>query len=215
MRRLIRSGRILILSLSVCFIVVLEVAPAQTPSPAQRSATFDAAQRGGRGGRGGGRRGRGGGRRRGPEFERRMKYREAGELLDQLEDELRKLELLTREDVPEMLARRWDIATRILRDMRKNTERFVEALWLESIDVEELIASVEPIGSMTPGVGIATLRGSIDQLRYMWRRWRADRDIVDIERYEELQNEAVELLVTVDALLTTSTKDLMEGSGGK
>ncbi len=144
-----------------------------------------------------------------------MKYREAGELLDQLEDELRKLELLTREDVPEMLARRWDIATRILRDMRKNTERFVEALWLESIDVEELIASVEPIGSMTPGVGIATLRGSIDQVRYMWRRWRADRDIVDIERYEELQNEAVELLVTVDALLTTSTKDLMEGSGGK
>ncbi len=144
-----------------------------------------------------------------------MKYREAGELLNQLEDELRKLELLTREDVPEMLARRWDIATRILRDMRKNTERFVEALWLESIDVEELIASVEPIGSKTPGVGIATLRGSIDQLRYMWRRWRADRDIVDIERYEELQNEAVELLVTVDALLTTSTKDLMEGSGGK
>ena len=144
-----------------------------------------------------------------------MKYREAGELLNQLEDELRKLELLTREDVPDMVARRWDIATRILRDMRKNTERFVEALWLESIDVEELIASVEPIGSMTPGVGIATLRGSIDQLRYMWRRWRADRDIVDVERYEELQNEAVELLVTVDALLTTSTEDLMEGSGAK
>ena len=215
MRRLIRSGRILILSLFVCLVGVLEVAPAQTPSPAERSATFDAAQRGGRGGRGGGRRGRSGGRRRGPEFERRMKYREAGELLNQLEDELRKLELLTREDVPDMVARRWDIATRILRDMRKNTERFVEALWLESIDVEELIASVEPIGSMTPGVGVATLRGSIDQLRYMWRRWRADRDIVDVERYEELQNEAVELLVTVDALLTTSTEDLMEGSGAK
>ena len=46
--------------------------------------------------------------------------------------------------------------------MRKNTERFVEALWLESIDVEELVASVEPIGSMTPDIGIATLRGSID-----------------------------------------------------
>ena len=136
-------------------------------------------------------------------------------MLNQLEDELRKLELLTREDVPEMVVRRWNIATGILRDMRKNTERFVEALWLESIDVEELIASVEPIGSMTPEVGIATLRGSIDQLRYMWRRWRADRDIVDVERYEELQNEAVELLVTVDALLTTSTEDLMEGSGAK
>ena len=215
MRRLIRSGRILILSLSVCVVVVLEVAPAQTPSPAERSATFDAAQRGGRGGRGGGRRGRGGGRRRGPEVERRLKYREAGELLNQLEDELRKLELLTREDVPEMVVRRWNIATGILRDMRKNTERFVEALWLESIDVEELIASVDPIGSMTPEVGIATLRGSIDQLRYMWRRWRADRDIVDVERYEELQNEAVELLVTVDALLTTSTEDLMEGLGAK
>ena len=143
-----------------------------------------------------------------------MKYREAGELLNQFEDGLRKLELLTREDVPEMIVRRWDIATRILRDMRKNTESFVEALWLESIDVEELIASVEPIGSMAPGVGIASLRGSIDQLRYMWRRWRADNDIVDVERYEELQNEAVQMLVTVDALLTTSTEDLV-GPGGK
>ena len=215
MHRLIRSGRILILSLLVCLVGVLEVASAQTPSRAERSATFDALQRGGRGGRRGGRRGRGGERRRGPEFERRMKYREAGELLNQFEDGLRKLELLTREDVPEMIVRRWDIATGILRDMRKNTESFVEALWLESIDVEELITSVEPIGSITPDVGIASLRGSIDQLRYMWRRWRADNDIVDVERYEELQNEAVQMLVTVDALLTTSTEDLVAGLGGK
>ncbi len=144
-----------------------------------------------------------------------MKYRQAGELLNQLDDELRKLELLTREDVPDLVARRWGIATGILHDMRKNTERFVEALWLESIDVEELVASVEPIGSMTPDIGIATLRGSIDHLRHMWRGWRANRDIVDVERYEELQNEAVELLVTIDAMLTATTEDVMAGSGGQ
>ena len=35
----------------------------------------------------------------------------------------------------------------------------------------------------------------------MWRSWRRDRDIVHVERYEEVQNEVVELLVTYDALI--------------
>ena len=144
-----------------------------------------------------------------------MKYREAGKLLNQLDDELRKFELLTRDDVPKLVARRWRIATDILRDMRKHTERFLEALWLEPIDVEELIASAQPVRSMTSDIGIATLRGSIAQLRYLWRRWRDDRDSIDVERYEELKNEAVEILLTVDTLLSTHTKNLMTGSGVK
>ena len=34
----------------------------------------------------------------------------------------------------------------------------------------------------------------------MWRRWRENRVEIDIQRYEDLQNEAVELIVTVDAM---------------
>ena len=49
--------------------------------------------------------------------------------------------------------------------------------------------------------GLATIRGSLSQLRTMWRSWRRDRDIVHVERYEEVQNEVVELLVTYDALI--------------
>ena len=207
MCRLIRSERILILTLSVCFVVVLEVVFAPRLSSAERSATFDAAQSFDGRRRMEPRRGGGGGRSGGPEYERRMKYREAGELLIQLDDELRKLELLTRDDVPGMVARRWEIATGILRDMSENTEEFVEALWLESIDLEEFLVPVDPL-PLAPHIGVATLRGAIDQLRSMWRRWRDDKDVVDVERYEKLQGEAADLLVTIYMLLSTSTEDL-------
>ncbi len=172
--RHIRSGRILILSLSVYFLVALDFVAAPTPSPVE---TFDAAQS--FNGRRGLDRGRhAGGDARGPRAERLMKYREAGELLVQLDDGLRKLELLTRDDIPGMVARRWEIATGILRDMSENTEKFVEALWLESIDVEEFLASADPLNPVAPQIGVTTLRGSIDQLRSMWRAWRDDRDVV-------------------------------------
>lgn len=194
----------MILSLSVYFFVALDFVAAPTPSPAE---TFDAAQSF-NGRRGLDRRSHAGGDARGPRSERLMKYREAGELLIQLDDELRKLELLTRDDIPRMVARRWEIATGILRDMSENTEKFVEALWLESIDVEEFLASADPLKPVAPQIGVTTLRGSIDQLRSMWRAWRDDRDVVDIELYEKLQGEAANLLVTVDTLLGTSTDAL-------
>ncbi len=168
-------------------------------SPAERSARFDELQRGrGRGGRG--RRGRRG--RNSPQAIQRLKYLEAGERLDELDDRLRMLHLLTVDDAPELVAKRREIANRVLRDMRKLTERFIEALWLEGIDIEEdLLASVEPRAPMSTAIGLATIRGSLSQLRTMWRSWRRDRDIVHVERYEELQNEVVELLVTYDALI--------------
>lgn len=155
-------------------------------------------------------RGRGGRSRRGrrgrnsPQTIQRLKYREAGQRLDELDDGLRMLELLTVDDAPRLVAQRREIANRVLRDMRKLTERFIEALWLEGIDIEEdLLASVEPRAPVSPALGLATIRGSLLQLRTMWRSWRRDRDIVHIERYEELQNEVVELLVTYDALIVS------------
>ncbi len=168
-------------------------------SPAERSARFDELQRGrGRGGRG--RRGRRG--RNSPQAIQRLKYLEAGERLDELDDRLRMLHLLTVDDAPELVAKRREIANRVLRDMRKLTERFIEALWLEGIDIEEdLLASVEPRAPMSTAICLATIRGSLSQLRTMWRSWRRDRDIVHVERYEEVQNEVVELLVTYDALI--------------
>ena len=129
-----------------------------------------------------------------------MKYIRAGEHLDKLDDELRKLELLTRKDTPELTAKRWQIADGILENMQKVTHRFIEALWLESVDVEDLLAGMETSPPVPPAVGIAVLRGSLDQLRRMWRRWRENRVEIDIQRYEDLQNEAVELIVTVDAM---------------
>lgn len=130
----------------------------------------------------------------------RLKYIEAGEHLDKLEDELRKLELLTRDDTPELFAKRWEIADSILKNMRDVTKEFVEALWLESVEVEDLLDGIEAPPPMAPSIGVAVMRGSLDQLRRMWRRWRENRVEIDIQRYEDLQNEAVELIVTVDAM---------------
>ena len=136
-----------------------------------------------------------------------MKDREAGQRLEELEDRLRMLELLTVDDVPKLVARRREIANRVLGDMRKLTERFIEALWLEGIDIEEdLLASVAPRPPISPALGLATIRGSLSQLRTMWRGWRQDREIVHVERYEELQSEVVELLVTYDALIFVPTE---------
>ena len=193
---------LLVSTMSVSVAMAAQSAPRQPPvrsetnnaSPAERSARFDPQR-----GRGRGRTGR---RRNSPQAIQRLKYREAGERLDELDDRLRMLDLLTVDDAPEIVRQRREIANRVLRDMRKLTEKFIEALWLEGIDIEEdLLASVEPRTPVTPAVGLATIRGSLSQLRVIWRGWRRDRDIVHVERYKELQNEVVELLVTYDALI--------------
>ncbi len=197
---------LLVSTMGVSVAMAAQSAPRQTPvrsetnnaSPAERSARFEPQR-----GRGRGRRGR----RNSPQAIQRLKYRQAGERLDELEDRLRMLTLLTVDDAPEIVRQRREIANRVLRNMRKLTEKFIEALWFEGIDIDEdLLASVEPRTPVTPAVGLATIRGSLSQLRVMWRGWRRDRDIVHVERYEELQNEVVELLVTYDALIYTPTE---------
>ncbi len=142
-------------------------------SPAERSARFDELQRGrGRGGRG--RRGRRG--RNSPQAIQRLKYLEAGERLDELDDRLRMLHLLTVDDAPELVAKRREIANRVLRDMRKLTERFIEALWLEGIDIEEdLLASVEPRAPMSTAIGLARISHQSDnQVILGSRNWNQE-----------------------------------------
>ena len=203
---------LLVSAMSVSTVMAAQSAPSKAPpraqdtnnaSPAERSARFEPQRGRGRGGRG--RRGRRS--RNSPQAIQRLKYLEAGERLDELDDRLRMLHLLTVDDAPDLVARRREIANRVLRDIRKLTERFIEALWLEGIDIEEdLLASVEPRAPMSTAIGLATIRGSLSQLRTMWRSWRRDRDIVHVERYEEVQNEVVELLVTYDALIYTASE---------
>ena len=138
----------------------------------------------------------------------RSKYMEAGQLLDELDEELRKLELLSWGGSPESAARRWQIARSVLGNIAKGTEKFVEALWLESVDVQDLLASASEAKPVTLALAVPTIQGSVSRLRFMWRRWRDEREVVDLEKYQEIYGEAADLIATVEALRKSGGRSL-------
>ena len=127
------------------------------------------------------------------------RHRNAGKYLARLEDEARMVELLTRGEETEALARRREIAEHVLGKMRKHSLGFVEALCGNSTHTKAL-ASAAAAPGITPGVAAETIRRSLRELRATWSSWLDHKNTIEVGRYERLQRQAARLVVAVDAL---------------
>ena len=93
-------------------------------------------------------------------------------------------------------------------NIAKRTEKFVEALWLESVDVQDLLASASEAKPVTLALAVPAIQGSVSRLRFMWRRWRDQREVVDLEKYQEIYGEAADLIATVEVLRRSGDRSL-------